>query len=141
MKLLLQTIGLFISQTILEVIIMALVAKLGVPYMDFNAGGESVIELLTGIAYYYSLSKVVIFILPYLVLMFLGKRVYQKISLIQLNLIISIILTVAFWFYFDNPIQEIYNPVLGTLLAGLFILFFRISIAKYDKRIIKSKAL
>ncbi len=124
MKSFFQTIGLLIIQTVSEFLVMAVLAKLGISYMDFNAGGESIIELIMGIAYYYSLSKLLIIVLPYIVLMLIANLYLHK-NLSLLNLIISSLFTIGFWLYFDNPIKEIVNPVLGTMMSGLFILFFR----------------
>lgn len=123
MKSFFQTIGLLIIQTVSEVLVMAVLAKLGISYMDFNAGGESIIELIMGIAYYYSLYKLLIIVLPYIFLMLIANQYLHK-NLSLLNLIISSLFTIGFWLYFDNPIKEIVNPVLGTMMSGLFILFF-----------------
>jgi hypothetical protein len=133
MKSFFQTIGLLIIQTVSEVLVMAVLAKLGISYMDFNAGGESIIELIMGIAYYYSLFKLLIIVLPYIVLMLIANQYLHK-NLSLLNLIISSLFTIGFWLYFDNPIKEIVNPVMGTMMSGLFILFFRVnlSIKKLD---------
>lgn len=129
---LLQIIGLFFMQSFLEVLVMTILAKLGIPYMDFDGGGESIIELLTGIAYYYSMSKVLITALPYIALMFLGYKIYRRPDFVLFNLIISLVLTIIFWLYFDNPVREMLNPVLGTLIAGLFIFFIGRNMGKKD---------
>lgn len=131
MKTLLQIIGLFLLQNLLELLLMAVLAKVGVQYMDYNAGGEGIIELIGGIAYYYSMSKVLITVLPYIILMLLGEKyVFKHAELAVTNIFISLVLTIVFWVYFDNPVREIVNPVLGTLIAGLFIFFVGRSIRK-----------
>jgi|688.fasta_scaffold431258_1 hypothetical protein len=129
MKIFLQVIGLLIIQNILEVLVMAVLAKLGVPYMDFNAGGESIFEMIGGIAYYYSFSKFVIILLPYIFLMLIASRYLLK-NLSWLNLITSLLLTIIFWIYFNNPVKEIINPVLGTMISGFFILFIKSIVKK-----------
>lgn len=123
MRIISQVIILFFVHTILEIIIMAFLAKVGIRYMDFDSTAEGVTELLMNIGYYYSFSKSIIIIIPYLVLMLLGNKVLHKVSLVQLNLFLSILLTGLFWLGFKNPINEIINPILGSLSAGLFILF------------------
>ncbi|HEX4876273.1 MAG TPA: hypothetical protein VFV31_06340 [Chitinophagaceae bacterium] len=122
MKIVSKILILFLTQIILEVIIMVLLAKFGIPYMDFDTSGEGVPELVMGIGYYYSFSKGIIVILPYILLMIFGAKVLKKISLTQLNSIISVLLTAAFWLIFANPVKELLNPMLGSLMAALFIL-------------------
>lgn len=122
MRALSQVLILFFSQAILEIIIMAFFAKLGIQYMDFDSTGEGIVELVISIGYYYSFSKSIIIILPYIVLMLLGNRIVKKESFTQLNLLLSLLLTGFFWLVFKNPIGEIINPILGSLLAGLFII-------------------
>lgn len=123
MKIVSQILIVFLAQIILEVIIMAVLAKFGIPYMDFNSSGEGIAESVVNIGYYYSFSKSIFVILPYILLMLLGDKFSSKISLIQLNSIFSVLLTAAFWLIFNNPVKELANPMLGSLLAALFLLF------------------
>lgn len=123
MRLISQVIIVFFTHTILEIIIMALLAKAGVPYMDFDSTGEGVTELAITIGYYYSFSKIIVIVLPYIALILIGHKIFNKASVVQLSFFISILLTIVFWLVFNNPIREILNPVLGSLFAGLFILF------------------
>ncbi len=123
MRIISKVIILFFAQTIIEVIIMAFLAKAGIPFMDFDSTGEDVAELVMSISYYYSFSKNIIIIWPYIALMLLSNKVSNKVSLKQWNLLLSLLLTGSFWLGFKNPINEIVNPILGSLLAGLFILF------------------
>ena len=116
-----QILLLFFAQIIIELIIMTLLAKAGIPYMDFDFSNEGITEMVLSIGYYYSFSKGIVVILPYILLMLIGDKVLKKISLIHLNSIISVLFTVSFWLIFGNPANELINPVLSSLLAALFI--------------------
>ena len=123
MRLISQIIIVFFIHAVLEIIVMALLAKAGVRYMDFDSAGEGVTELAITIGYYYSFSKIFVIVLPYIALMLIGHKIFNKVSVVQLNLFISVLLTIVFWLVFNNPIWEIWNPILGSLFAGLLILF------------------
>lgn len=128
MQVLLKIMGVFILQTLVEILVMSILVKFGVPYMDIEGSKEGVIEITLGIGFYYSLSKALIIVLPYVALMalgyFYGSKFFPKLKILLIvNIIVSILLTSVFWIYFENPLSELLNPILGTLIAAIFILF------------------
>lgn len=126
-KLLLVVIVFFMVQCIFEILFMSALAKAGINYMSVDVQGESFIEVIEGISFFYFYSKV-LYVAPFYCLLtitiifyfFQGKGISLK-NISVINIIVNILLFLVIWFAFENNFSFIANPLLGLLLAGLLI--------------------
>lgn len=106
---------------------MSILAKLGIYYIE-NSKKDLFIEVLSGYLAYIGISKLQYFALPYLALMFVSNYLIDKKgtnlkSIALLNGIVSTCLMVFFYFYFDNHLKNILNPIISSVLAAIVIYF------------------
>src|SRR5262245_48223325 len=117
----------FILQSILEIILMSVLAKMGVSYMDVEVKGESFKEVIEAISVYYFYSKLFYTAPVYFVLtvastlyFFRNKEINIK-SIAIVHFVITLLIFLVLWFAFGNDFTVITNPLLGLLLAGFLI--------------------
>lgn len=117
----------FILQSLFEIILMSVLAKLGVPYLDIEVRGESFKEIIEVISVYYFYSKL-FYITPFYfvititfgLVFFRNKEVsFKNAAIVHIG--VNVFIFLVLWFGFGNGFGFIANPFLGLLLAGLLI--------------------
>lgn len=133
----------FILQSIFEIILMSVLAKLGIVYMDVEVKGESFKEVIEAISVYYFYSKLYYITPAYFVLtvastlyLFRNKEISFK-NIAIVHIVVSLLIFLVLWFGFGNGFTFIANPLLGLLLAGFLIYFL---ILQFRKPLIRQKA-
>ncbi len=126
----------FILQSIFEIILMSVLAKLGVVYMDVEVKGESFKEVIEAISIYYFYSKLFYVAPVYFVLtiastlyLFRNKEISFK-SVAIVHVVVSLLIFLVLWFGFGNGFTFIANPLFGLLLAGFLIYFLALQFRK-----------
>lgn len=127
----------FIFQNIFEIIIMSLLLKVGVSYMGLETRGESLIEVIIGIAVLYTYSKLLYSASIYIVIA-LGSTLYifrNKIvgykNIATVHIFVSLLTFLTLWFCLDNNLKYITNPLLALLLSGGLIYIITL---KFNKK-------
>jgi hypothetical protein len=117
----------FILQSVFEIILMSILAKLGVVYMGVETQGESFTEVVEVISVYYFYSKLnfvapIYFLLTIAFTIFYSrnKEISFKIAAI-VNIVVSLLIFLVLWLSFGNGFAFIANPLLGLLLAGFLV--------------------
>ena len=124
MKVLSKIFLLFFLQSLLEIIFMTLLDKLGVYYM-YDSKRALLMEDLSynGLIVIY---KMAYFIVPYVCLMLIGNRVAKRLKPLYSRLAISHVvvnamLVFAFGLYFRIDVKMLINPLLATGFASLVV--------------------
>ncbi|WP_343704736.1 hypothetical protein [Chitinophaga sp.] len=117
----------FLLQYVLELLIMAVLAKQGVPYMDMEDRGESYKEILISFWSFFLYPKLIFISVPYFLIMLVclkfikSNKGFEK-KVVYANACISIGLFLILWFAYSNGLEFLMNPLLGISLAALFLI-------------------
>lgn len=136
MKILFRIVLLFTCQSILEIILMTLLDKLGIYYLyDTKKALITEIFLRNGLTIFY---KFIYLIIPYLILMLIANYAIKRggvsyLKLATLSIPINFILFIGLWWYFHNNLKDILNPLISTVMASL-IIYLIISIGAHSVR-------
>ena len=136
----------FILQSFFEIILMSLLAKFGIHYMNMDAEGESLIEISEGLAVYYFYSRLLYMGPIYLIFSlslsgYFYKKEYVTIKRVILaHIFVYVAVFLALWFGFGNGLSPIINPLLGAVCSGFLTYFLipllvkkRIELSHWDR--------
>ncbi|MDQ0109559.1 hypothetical protein J2T02_004703 [Chitinophaga terrae (ex Kim and Jung 2007)] len=117
----------FLLQYALELLIMAVLAKLGVSYMGMEARGESYNEIFIAFCSFFLYPKLIFMSAPYFLIMliclkFIRSDIGFERKIVYVNACISIGLFLILWFAYSNGFKFLINPLLGISLAALVLI-------------------
>lgn len=140
-KILLVVICINVLQFCFEIVVMSVLEKIGLSYMDTNSGGESFIELIIATAGFYYYSRLILMTIDIpitigLILYFSRNREISFKSIAIVHVAVNLTVFLVLWLAFGNALTMIANPLLGLLIAGLLIYLFA---SKFRNPLIRRK--